>query len=315
MNSRLAVKLLLNCFFLLTCPIYSVPLYFCSGANSTYFPQLLNLIGSIHRINFETLQEIAVFDLGLNSNEIDHLKTIQKVTLHKLEQTNPDILTPFSRLGWFSWKPVAIKQALDRFPYVLWVDAGTVVLRPLDDLFAYIDHHGYFLSTIGDETINDVVQHPLRYGATKNVIDTFDLNSPEKNWILSQELIMGGLLGVSRSKKIYNNFVMPLYTFAHDIKNFEDDGTTPNGYGTAMHDQTLITIQTYLNSLLFHRQDFTQERAIYLTINSQPVPFYITWHTNYVCDKTHIFNCRKGAHRFRFEDSIRYITSQPKPRL
>jgi len=112
-----------------------IDLYFCTAANSTYFERVLNLIGCLHKVNFNEIGQIAVFDLGLTEKEKTKLKNIKKVAVYSVEKTNKDIITPLPTgqgkklvLGYYSWKPVVIKQALDMFPYVLWLDAGTTIL-------------------------------------------------------------------------------------------------------------------------------------------------------------------------------------------
>src|SRR5439155_21284257 len=50
--------------------------YFCTAADSSYFTHLLNLIGSIHKISFDQLGEIAVFDLGLHQEQVEELNKI-----------------------------------------------------------------------------------------------------------------------------------------------------------------------------------------------------------------------------------------------
>ena len=126
------------------------PVYICTAANSNYFDNLLNLIGSIHKVNYESLDTIAVFDLGLTEPQKIILNTIEKVKVYQVEKTHPDILTFFKlpstkqMLGWYAWKPVIIKQALDYYPYIIYLDAGTTVLNPLDDLAEHVAIQGIF---------------------------------------------------------------------------------------------------------------------------------------------------------------------------
>lgn len=83
-------------------------MYFCTTADERYFPLLINLIGSIHKVNFDELGEIAVFDLGFTEQQLDELHCIEKVRVYNVELTHPDLLKPNSRLkrGWYAWKPV-----------------------------------------------------------------------------------------------------------------------------------------------------------------------------------------------------------------
>ncbi|MDR3646003.1 MAG: putative sugar O-methyltransferase [Candidatus Babeliales bacterium] len=297
------------------CNTAKLNMNFCTASNNVYFDNLLNLIGSIHKTNFDSLNEISVFNLGLTQDQIEQLETIEKVKVYSVELTNPDLLKPFKTTtwgkhvpGWYAWKPVVIKQALDMFDNVLWIDAGNVVLKPLENLFLYIQQNGYFLTTIGNSEFKDKeYKISTKWQTTQYLINKFDLKNPTKNWILSQEPINASLMGASR--KSINEFIMPLYDLSKDLKNYEDDGTTPEGFGTARHDQSLLTILGYLNGLKILRQDCTQNSPIYLNINKEEVPYYQTYHSDYVSDKTSIF-CSRFDSRYNnaFSSFIKYKT-------
>lgn len=276
-----------------------LPQYICTAVNARYYhPYLLNLIGSIHKTNYDDLAEIAVFDLGLLPEQRAALLTIDKVAVYDIDKVHPDILKPFitDRVGnwvpgWYAWKYVAIKQALDKFPYVLWLDAGSTILRPLDDLFAYIKEHGYFLGTIGDGPVNGKCHHNVGWGATQYVIRKFHIDTPELSWILEKESVMGCVQGVSRAGAHY--YLNDMYEMAKDLRNWDDDGTTPNGFGTARHDQTLLSILAYGRGLKVFEQDYQQKEPMLLSIGDRTVPFYITWsEDHYSPEKTTIYNSR-----------------------
>lgn len=285
---------------------------FCTAADNKYFDNLLNLIGSIHKTNYDNLNEISVFNLGLTQDQIEYLETIHKVKVYNLELTNPDLLKPFKTTswgksvpGWYAFKPVTIKQALEMFENVLWIDSGNIVLKPLDNLFRYIQQNGYFLTTIGSEFENKTHKITTKWQTTKYQIAKFDLNAPTKKWILSQEPINASLIGISR--KSINDFIMPLYDMTRDLRNYEDDGTTPEGFGTARHDQSLLTILGYLKGLKILTLDHTQNSPLYLTIDKEEIPYYQTYHSDYVSDKTHIFCSRFDArYNNAFKNFIQY---------
>lgn len=304
--NTLIKRLIINTLFLYANQFYTIDLYFCTAANSSYFSHLINLIGSIHYTNFEALKEIAIFDLGLEQYQIDYLNTIQKVNIYKLERMHPDILQLFQtnndgRMvpGWYAWKPVVIKQALDLFPYVLWVDAGTTILRSLEDLFRYIRANGYFLTTIGDEkNSNGSYKHPVGWGATAYVKNKFNLKSPENKHILSKESIMGGVIGVAQRER--DKLIIPLYLLSANLKNYEDDGTTTKGFGTGRHDQTLLSIIAYQKKLKIFKQDYKQRQPIMLKVKEKEIPFYITWESSFISEKTHIYSSRSDLRNFDF---------------
>ncbi len=277
----------------------------CTAGNSAYFPHLLNLIGSIHKIDFDNLQEIMVFDLGLTNQEIQNINSIQKTHVYKVKKTDPSILDfmyapqGYRSLGWFAWKPVVIKQALDRHERVLWLDAGNTVLKSLMPIFECIDEFGYFICTIGNDTIDGRWKHPVGWGATRFVREKYDLDSRENRWILDQEFIEGGICGFKKNHEIYKDFLMPLYQSTFDIRNFEDDGTPP---GLGRHDQVLMSILVYQKHLKFFRQDYTQRYPMVILGKD----IFITWNPAHVDDRTTLYRSRNDIGRIdNFEKYIR----------
>ena len=223
------------------------PFYICTYADTQYFSQVINLINSIHKFNYDELGQIAVFNLGFTDEQVSELNSIEKVSVYDVQMTHSDLLKLFTvsnygkRVrGWYAWKPVGIKQALEMFPHVLYIDAGLTVLKPLNKIFDEIQQKGYVLTGCG---------HSIKWMTPKHVIETFDLLSPERSWILDESIegLGGGLIGLT--KDLLNDFVMPIYELSCDLKHFIDDGTTPNGFGTARHDQTLFSIQAKLLGL------------------------------------------------------------------
>jgi len=227
-----------------------MPKYFCTAADTEHFNYLLNLIGSIHKHHFHDTEEIAVFNLGFTKEQIKQLKQIEKVGLYEVERTHPDLLTHFkvrpegrTARGWYAWKPVVIKQALDMFPYVIYMDSGMSVRQSFDSLFEHIKENGYFFYSCG---------HNVRWMTTRYVLDYFNLDSPERSFILNNNTygISAGFQGLSR--KVYEDYVLPMYELSKNIQLFEDDCTTPNGFGTGRHDQTLFSIFVKLLGLNVH---------------------------------------------------------------
>lgn len=236
-------------------PILSDKMYFCAAADEKYFPLLVQLIGSIHKVNFDELEEIAIYDLGFTKPQRDALNAIAKVTVYDIELTHPDLLKIFKTndegktvRGWYAWKPVAIKQALEKFPYVLYLDAGVVVLKPLNDLFKYIQERGYALFQDQEWFVAGTQQRFLvKNHCTNHVTFKFNLLAPENLWILEMPNMYAAMQGLS--KTMYDSFVLPMYELTKDLRNFEDDGSCMGGFGWARHDQTLYSIQAHIRGL------------------------------------------------------------------
>ena len=71
-----------------------------------------------------------------------------------------------------------------------------------------------------------------------------------KAYMLDQEPLESGIIGVSRKAMEY--MVMPLYKLSNNLRLFEDDGTSVNGFGSGRHDQMVLSvfaIFTWLNDL------------------------------------------------------------------
>jgi hypothetical protein len=112
----------------------------------------------------------------------------------------------------------------------------------LDDVFKYIQDHGYLLTQdqvwcIGGKN----VQFKIGEHCTKYVVDEFKLNTPENLWILQAPNVYAAIQGLSK-EKMYDSYVMPTYECAKDLRNFQDDGSSPYGFGWARHDQTVYSI-------------------------------------------------------------------------
>jgi hypothetical protein len=258
----------------------SIPMYFCVAADEKHFPLLINLIGSIHHHNYYDLVAIDVYDLGLTENQKNELKNIKKVNLCEVEKTNPQILdilnTPRPVRGLFSWKPVIIKQSLEKYPYVLYADAGTTILKPLNKIFKHIKDSGYFITSCG---------HSIKWMTPKHVCDTMSLKD-ENEWILKDETdgIDAGCMGINKS--LFSSFVEPIYKLASNIKNFEDDGSCPNGLGCGRHDQTLFSIQA--------------RKLNFSLLKENTEPFQLTHDPKKVTNDTIIFRSRWNLDASRF---------------
>ncbi len=275
--------------------------YFCTVANKRYFSHLLNLIGSIHKHNFKQLGHIAVFDLGLDPEQIEILNSIEKLSINYLQPTNPDMLTVFNTTfegkpvpGWYSWKPVAIKQAFDIFPpkvSFLFIDAGTTVLKNLSDLFESINHVGYFF--------HNGWNWPLNKSTTQFVTQAFSLTEIQNGTLLADTTfhLEAGLMGLS--SQVYDSFISPVYELSKDIRYFADDGSSPGGFGYGRHDQTLYSIYAHLNKYTIHDHFKDHFEPFLLPLAAQQVPFHTASLTQWMTAKSAICATRHDLYKFK----------------
>lgn len=281
----LFVKLIL--FFSITSITQSTlaidkPVYICTAANSTSFTCLLNFIGSLHKYNFNDINHIAIYNLGLSNEEINYLKTIEKLEVYSIELTHPDLLKSFntksseeSIQGWYAWKPVAIKQTFDSAPansIVLWVDAGTTILNTILPLLNYIREQGYFFHNSAAKAITKQI--------TTFVKKSINIHPHDYRWILYGETTYGleaGLMGLT--KKSYMDVVYPAYVLSADLRFFADDGTCPEGFGQCRYDQSLYSIYALLNNYKILHHYEKPDDIFYLHSKNQAYPFHIAYNS------------------------------------
>lgn len=266
--------------------------YYCTVADDRHYTMVINLIGSIHKRDFDHLDEIAVFDIGFTQEQVATLESFAKTKVYKVEEKHPDLCKYFQTneagrtvRGWYAWKPVVLKQALEKYPYFLYLDAGTLVLKSPDNLFKHIAQNGYYLMNIAP--------HSIESTSTKAVIERVISKFPkdQQEYLLKSDtpMIDAGFQGIS--KMIYENYVLPMYQHASDITLFEDDGSARLGFGQARYDQTLFSIYAHASKLNLNCQDWT-----HLKINNEDIAFHSHWNHHEVNNETVIYRSRVDYH-------------------
>lgn len=256
-----------------------------TAADNKYFRHLLNLIGSLHYSNYNQLQEICVYDIGLTPEQEAQLRAIEKVSVHLIECTNPEMLKPLpvhpggrTVPGLYSWKPLVIKDALDRFDAIMYLDAGTTVLHSLKPLFAHIRHKGYFFIA---------VPHSIAWCTTRFVIESLDLEKDNRRYVLDEQTraIAAGIMGCSRA--VYDDLIIPMCKLSKDIRYFTDDGSTRDGFGTGRHDQTLWSILVRLLHYNVNEYGWSD-----LQLPNSTMPFHYHWWPDNLNEQTTLYSSR-----------------------
>ena len=255
-------------FLFLSLNLFSIPHYYVSSADMRFFGKLTNLIRTIKKNDYKNLAEILVFDLGMSQGQKKLLESMDKVVVKKIDLVHSDLLKYFNTglgrnvRGWFAWKPVAIKRALERYPYILYLDAGMQVLRPLDWLFEYIEQEGYFLVDAESRIDNRITKQVL-----ENLVYKMD---NYKEQILTKNMNCAGIQGLSG--KMVTNYVDPVHDCVKNITLFADDGTSQLGFGSARHDQTLFSVYARSLGLKMFQPGWNS-----ITMNGEKIDFHIHW--------------------------------------
>lgn len=106
-----------------------------TAASAAFGPSLLALLGSLD-CNWPGHPRVRVYDLGLDAETLAALKK------HQIEAVSVPPFCPHWRKH-FTWKIWCWNDAPARD--ILWMDAGIVVLQPLDELFEAIARLSYFV--------------------------------------------------------------------------------------------------------------------------------------------------------------------------
>ena len=267
------LQILALCLTVIYVNIAAIDHYYATSADKEFFGKLIRLIKSIYQHDAQNTKQIAVFNLGFTQAQRKELKKFNKVVVYEIEKRHPALLThfktsPHGRMvrGWFAWKPIAIKQALDLFPYVLYLDAGLQVLKPLDHIFSYIQQQGYFLVSAGAHNIIDRITKPVlqKIVWSKTQTERQLLNNP-KTYMIS-----AGIQGLSRN--YYDCYVKHVYDHASDLLLFADDGSAKMGFGAGRHDQTLFSIYAHLAGMQQFGQGWNR-----LAVDGVQIPFHMHW--------------------------------------
>jgi hypothetical protein len=106
-----------------------------TAASAAFGPSLLGLLGSLD-LNWPAHPEVLVYDLGLDD------ATRSALRRHAIPVRRVPAFCDHWRKH-FTWKLWCLADAPARD--ILWIDAGVTVLAPVDEIFAAIDHQGYFV--------------------------------------------------------------------------------------------------------------------------------------------------------------------------
>lgn len=124
-----------------------------TACSNKFFPSVLNLLGSL-RVNYPHHPPVFIYDLGLAHSFRRELSCIPGVTLVPMPH-----FSPFWR-SCYTWKPYIFAHPLARLNF--YMDAGSQVLRPLDEIFSIIEREGY-ICVQQDVPLYEIAPQEYRY--------------------------------------------------------------------------------------------------------------------------------------------------------
>lgn len=193
-----------------------------TATNSLYYNSVLTLINSLHETTLGTIDQIYVYNLGLNATEISHLNKIKKVTVvefpEKDKLLHPKFLEPKS----YVYKIYCMHHAAKLGKHVLWMDSGACALQSIDIVYDKIKTNDIFL--VGDTHKNRDYTH-------KNCIICTNATEEELNGMQ----IWAGLVGY-KSKGKYQHIFDEAYRLSLI------PGCLDGNQDNHRHDQSILSI-------------------------------------------------------------------------
>jgi len=121
--------------------------FIVTSFDKNFYNEGLNLVAGLHRTNYDTISRIIVYDLGLEEEQKEFLAKLEKVEIIQyppiVHTFFPGYLHPYN----YSFKCTALKDSCgyaNHGDLILWMDAGLVPLKPIDEIFQIIDREGIF---------------------------------------------------------------------------------------------------------------------------------------------------------------------------
>lgn len=212
-------------------PSNKAQLMIVTGADTSHFASLLNLLNSIKK--FEGDIKVAIWDLGLTKNEISKINsTYFNYEVKKFEfDKYPEHFNLKVNAGEYAWKPVIIYQEFMKHDgIVLWLDAGDLVTAKLNWIKRFTSISGFY-SPYSDGTLIDWT-HPMmlkRFKVTKRALHRRNLN--------------GAIVSFSTTNSKAKILIKSWYECA-----LSKDCIAPTGSGRENHrqDQSALTCLAYL---------------------------------------------------------------------
>lgn len=162
-------------------------------ANSTYYESLLTLINGVHQYGLDCVEQIYVFDLGLDENERNKLNSLKLVTVTgytwEYVLSHPKSLDPKS----YMYKLFCLKKGRELGENIFWLDAGATPINNMCEIYDYINNDHIFM--VGDIHLNKNYTH-------KKCVEMMNASENEMN----DTQLSAGIIGYKSGGKFEHLF-------------------------------------------------------------------------------------------------------------
>ncbi len=210
-----------------------------TGADSSHFNSLVNLLNSIKKYEPDTTTKI--FNLGMSDQEIAYLKSTFNFHFIDFEFNKyPKFVSEIdnsNKLGSYAWKPIIVyNEYINSGKNLLWLDAGCLLTRKLSLLKKLILKNGFY----SPQSSNKVKDWTHFRTVEK-------LNYPEK--LLNENNFSSGLVGLASNHEIIEDLVSEWYKNSLDKETIAPEGSSRLNH---RQDQAVLTLLVNLRNLGKH---------------------------------------------------------------
>ena len=246
-----------------------------TGADSTYFTGLLNLISSIKY--WAPKHKVVIYNLGMTKNQIKQLKNPKKVwssnilKIHWIEEvevnmekgreeeeqdgdkstSSSSIPTYYpdhvrNNLHNYAWKSIIINETVHEYKSIFWLDAGATIVNSILPIQDIIHQAGIFLVHGQDEDMK-YLSHPNTYKSLLLNDGSNGNYDPKSNWPNRRPHYAGGIQGHVYPSKYIETIVIPNAKCALDESCISPAGSNLNNH---RYDQTSLSILSYNSKVM-----------------------------------------------------------------
>ena len=193
-----------------------------TAATSNYYESLVTLIASVHRHSYDLVDEIVVYDLGLEYNQIEELKGYSKTKYVTFPTICGEYFEGYLHPKSYAYKLYCVAKPDTDLTNILWLDAGVMALQSLEEIFKIIKREHIFL--VGDQHLN-------RDYTSKKCQKILNATVSE----LNDTQLSAGILGYRRQGR-YNRLIEEAFEFS------KIPDCVPREENNHRHDQSVYSI-------------------------------------------------------------------------
>lgn len=239
-----------------------------TGANELFFHGLSNLAASARY--WARKNRLIVYNLGLSDEQLQQVESWPNILEVKWKDGIPKSFPPHVSIPrQYAWKPLAIQEALKEHGMIVWVDAGSTLVGPLDAVQRILEQDGILLVKGQDADMKP-----------KSADDTFKWFGFDKDSFLGGASFSGNFQAYLSPSRYVDTIVNPNAECA-----LHQECIAPNNSNLTNHryDQTSLSILAYKMQTPHHTEYIAGGKKQLNTDLDRPSSRFVVWTARKAC--------------------------------